>query len=134
MFDRAIKAAVIAALVLSASAPAHADVASLRSRLEALGTIAESETDLAHAARAALDRADADRTRGDEASATRAERIAEATLALIERRRARLDAEARLAAARADEAAMRARLEEARAAAASDARERARLDPAGSTP
>jgi hypothetical protein len=123
---------VLAGLWLVVSV-AHADEAALRARRTALGTVASDEADLAHAADAALDRATADRGRGDEAAAIRAERIAEATLDLIERRRARHASEESLAAARADRDAMRARLTQARAAAASDGREAARLD-AGVTP
>ena len=122
----------IAALLGPASV--RADEAALRARLAALGTLAEAETDLADAARAALDRESSDRARGDEAAATRAERIAEASIALLERRRAHADAESRLHAAEAERDAMRARLEEARSAAASDAHERARLDPGGPSP
>ena len=124
---------LIVLVALSLGARARADDASLRARLAALGTLAETEADLAHATQAALDRAATDRTRGDEAAAARAERIAEASVALIERRRARHDAEASLEGARAERDAMRARLEQARTAAASEARERERLD-AGASP
>lgn len=123
-----------ASLAFGGTTVARADEAALRARLEALGALAESEADLGHSAEAAIDRAAADRARADEAAAARAERIAEASLALIERRRARADSEARLATARTERDAMRARLEEARTAAASDARERARLAPEGTTP
>jgi hypothetical protein len=108
----------------------HADETALRARLEALGTIAETEADLAEAARTAIDRSVSDRARGDEAARARAERIAEASLALIERRRARIDAAERLHAAELEREAVRRRLADARTAAASDARERERLDPA----
>lgn len=121
-------------LVIGIGSGARADDAALRARLDALGTLADTEADLGRAARAALDRAEADRGRGDEAAAVRAEHIAEASMALIERRRARADAEARLASARAARDAMRARLETARSAAASDASERARLAPEGTAP
>lgn len=118
---------------LVVSGAASADVAGLRARLDALGTIAESESDLARAAGAALDRAEADRQRGDEAAAVRAEHIAEATLARIERQRARTEAETALAAARARRDVAFARRDEARAAADAALRERARLAP-GATP
>ncbi len=111
-----------------------ADDEALRARLDALGTIAEPEADLARAARAALERASADRSRGDEPAAARAERIAEATIGLIERRRARAGAEQRRRVAERERDALRARVEQARGAAASDARERERLDPARTTP
>ena len=123
----------IVLVALSLVARARADDVSLRSRLAALGTLADTEADLAHATQAALDRAASDRGRGDEAAATRAERIAEASVALIERRRARHDAEASLASARTERDVMRARLEQARTAAASEARERERLA-AGASP
>jgi hypothetical protein len=123
----------VLALSMMLASTALADDAPLRARLAALGTIAESETDLASAARAALDRSVTDRTRGDEAASARAEHIAEASIALIERRRARADAQVRLRAAQAEQRAMQQRLDDARAAAASDAAERARLAP-GPTP
>lgn len=130
---RAWAAAVLAASML-VTAGAHADETALRARLDALGIVAEGEADLVHAAQAAIERAATDRARGDEAARVRAEHIAEATIGLIERRRARVDSETRQRAAEAERDAMRARLEEARAAAAADARERARLAPPGSTP
>lgn len=121
-------------LLVLASATARADVAALAARLDALGTLAESEADLGAAARAALSRAGADRTRGDEAAASRAERIADATISLLERRRARSAAEDRRRAAEAERDAMRARVDAARDAAASDAREERRLAPPGAAP
>lgn len=108
---------------------ARADEAALQARLEALGALTESETDLGAAARAAIARAAGDHARGDEASRARAERIADATISLIERRRARADAATRLEAARRDAEAMQQRVRDARAAASSDASERARLAP-----
>ncbi len=109
MLARTLVALVVLAALSLGSAVVRADVAALRARLDALGAIADSEQDLARAAGAALDRADGDRARGDEAAAVRAERIAEATLALIERRRARTAAEASLGAAEAERDRARAR-------------------------
>lgn len=134
MLARTLVALVVLAALSLGSAVVRADVAALRARLDALGAIADSEQDLARAAGAALDRADGDRARGDEAAAVRAERIAEATLALIERRRARTAAEASLGAAEAERDRARARLDQARAAAETAARERARLDPGAPSP
>ncbi len=113
---------------------ARADEAALQARLEALGALTESETDLGAAARAAIARAEGDHARGDEAARARAERIADATISLLERRRARADAATRLEAARRDAEAMQQRVQEARAAASSDAAERARLAPPDGTP
>lgn len=124
---------VLAALSLGGTV-ARADVTALRARLDALGAIAETEQDLARAAGAALERAESDRARGDEPAAIRAEHIAEATLALIERRRARAEAEATLAAARAQRDQAVARREQARAASEAATRERARLDPGVESP
>lgn len=131
---RLVWAAALLGASLFAVPHAHADEAALRARLDALGTIDESETDLARAARAAIDRARSDHALGNEAAGARAERIAEASIGLIERRRAHADSVARLAAAQHERDAMRARLQAARTASASDVRERERLDPAGTTP
>jgi hypothetical protein len=122
-------AAVALSLVLGQGAPARADVAALRARLAALGALSESEVDLGAQASRALERAEADRARGDAVAADRAEHVADAAIDLVERRRGRRDAEAALAARQAERDATRARLEEARRAASADAREHERLAP-----
>lgn len=121
-------------LVLALGAPARADVAALRARLAALGTLAEAEADLAAQASRALDRAETDRARGDTVSADRAEHVADAAIDLVERRRARREAEAALAARQSERDAVRDELERARRAAESDAREHERLAPPEARP
>ncbi len=117
------------ALSLGVPALARADVAAIRARLDALETPREGELDLTRAADRALARAAGDREAGDDASAERAERIADAAVTLLETRRRRGEAELALAAARARRAEVAARAAAAEETRESDGRERERLAP-----
>jgi hypothetical protein len=120
---------LLAVVLSSVASVAWADDAAIRARLDALEAPRDGEADLVAAAERALQRAASDRAAGDAAAATRAERIADATVTLLETRRRRAEAETALASARARRAEVAARAAAARQTHESDERERARLAP-----